>query len=167
MYVGLQPTALIMAEVSAIVNARPLVPVSTDPDSPLILSPATLLTQKVGALPPPLGEFGERDLYGKQWRQVQSLANTFWHRWRTEYLPTLQGRRKWQKEERNLRNGDIVILKDEQVTRNEWPMGIIIKTFPGTDGRVRKVEVKTAKDGSCKTFLRPVSQIVLLIPSET
>lgn len=30
--------------VSAIVNARPLVPVCTDPDSPLILIPATLLT---------------------------------------------------------------------------------------------------------------------------
>ncbi|XP_061878231.1 uncharacterized protein LOC133630642 [Entelurus aequoreus] len=30
----------------AIINARPLVPVSTDPDDPQILSPATLLTQK-------------------------------------------------------------------------------------------------------------------------
>lgn len=60
----------LMAEVSAILNACLLVPVSTDPDSPFILTPATLLTQKVSALPPPKGEFGEKDLYGKQWRQV-------------------------------------------------------------------------------------------------
>ncbi|KAJ7983853.1 hypothetical protein DPEC_G00370580 [Dallia pectoralis] len=38
--------ATLMAEVAAIINARPLIPVSTDPDDPLILTPATLLTQK-------------------------------------------------------------------------------------------------------------------------
>ncbi|XP_037393887.1 uncharacterized protein LOC119263246 [Pygocentrus nattereri] len=156
-----------MAEVSAILNARPLVPVSTDPDSPFILTPATLLTQKVGALPPPKGEFDKKDLYGKQWRQVQSLANTFWHRWRTEYLPTLQRRRKWEKEKRNLKEGDVVLLKNDQLQRNDWHMGIIIKTFPSADGRVRKVEIKTAKDGSSKTFLRPVSEVVLLLSPET
>ena len=36
----------LMAEVSAIVNARPLVPVSNDPDAPEGLTPATLLTHK-------------------------------------------------------------------------------------------------------------------------
>ena len=45
-----------MAEVTAIINARPLIAVSTDPDSPFILTPAMLLTQKVGA-PAPSGDF--------------------------------------------------------------------------------------------------------------
>ncbi|XP_061191763.1 uncharacterized protein LOC133200007 [Saccostrea echinata] len=35
-----------MAEVCAIINSRPLVPISTDQDSPFILTPAMLLTQK-------------------------------------------------------------------------------------------------------------------------
>lgn len=34
----------LMAEVMAIINVRPLVPVSTDPDASEILSPALLLT---------------------------------------------------------------------------------------------------------------------------
>ena len=34
------------AEASAIINSRPLVPVSTDPEYPFILTPYTLLTQK-------------------------------------------------------------------------------------------------------------------------
>ena len=59
--------------VSAIINARPLLPVSTDPD-PFILSPSMLLTQKSG-VPPPPGDFTEKDLHTKQWRQVQALAN--------------------------------------------------------------------------------------------
>lgn len=34
------------SDVSAIINARPIVPVSADPNDPFILTPATLLTQK-------------------------------------------------------------------------------------------------------------------------
>ncbi|VDI78171.1 Hypothetical predicted protein [Mytilus galloprovincialis] len=52
----------LMAEVSAIVNS--LVPVSTDPENPLILTPAMLLTQKTDYIftSDHLGEFDKRDL---------------------------------------------------------------------------------------------------------
>ncbi|KAK7891906.1 hypothetical protein WMY93_023869 [Mugilogobius chulae] len=70
----------LMMEVAAIINARPLVPVSNDPEAPSILSPAMILTQKVGVAPPP-GQFTNKDLYSKQWRQVQALADEFWRRW--------------------------------------------------------------------------------------
>ena len=36
-----------MAEVSTIENARPLVPIITDPENPRILSPVMLITQKM------------------------------------------------------------------------------------------------------------------------
>ncbi|KAI7804924.1 hypothetical protein IRJ41_023810 [Triplophysa rosa] len=66
----------LMAEVTAIINARPLIPVSNDPEDPFILSPSMLLTQKTG-VPPPPGDFTDKDLLTKQWRQVQALANKF------------------------------------------------------------------------------------------
>ena len=62
---------------SAIVNARPLVPVSTDPDSPVVLTPATLLTQKPQELRPPVGDFSAENLLSKQWKPIQHLANAF------------------------------------------------------------------------------------------
>ncbi len=102
----------LMAEVTAIINARPLLPVSADPEQPFILSPSV---QETG-VPPPPGDFSDKDLYTKQWRQVQALANQFWTRWSCEYLPCLQHRQKWTVPRRNLQVGDVVLLRDKQIS---------------------------------------------------
>lgn len=81
-----------------------------------------------------------------------------------EYLSLLQGRRKWQHQNPNLQVGDLVLLKDQQAQRIEWPMGLILKAVPSEDGKVRKVEVKVARQGTVKTFIRPVTELVLLLP---
>ena len=156
----------LMAEVMAIINARPLVPISTDPDSPAVLTPAMLLTQKVNAVCAPSGNFSSGQLFGKQWKHVQNLADTFWKRWKGEYLSTFQSRAKWTETRPNVEEGDVVLLKDSQVSRNEWPMGLIVKTFPSSDKKVRKVEVRIVQDGTVKVFLRPVSEVIVLL-SET
>lgn len=154
-----------MAEVAAIINSRPLVPVSSDPECSEVLTPAMILTQKHAAASPPPGEFGS--LHVKQWRQVQALADTFWYRWRTEYLPTLQSRRKWRTERPNLQVGDLVLLRNKDARRNEWPVGRITTIQQGLDSKVRKVELRIVKDGKDKIFQRPVSELVLLFsPNE-
>ena len=155
-----------MAEVSAIVNARPIVPVSSDPDSPTLLSPSMLLTQRKDHVTQPLGDWDERDLYKAQWRQVQALANQFWVRWRQEYLHTLQPRRKWHDDRPNVKQGDVVLLKDKNVLRNEWPVGIIEEAIPGRDGRVRKAVVRVLKEGKATTYTRPIIELVILLSSD-
>ncbi|XP_041432389.1 uncharacterized protein LOC121398035 [Xenopus laevis] len=155
-----------LAEVSAIMNARPLTTLSSDPEDLTILTPAMLLTQKTSTLSAPSGEFTEKDLYRRQWRQVQSLSNVFWDKWRKEYVSTLQSRRKWQTNKPNIRPGDVVLMKDHQSHRNEWPLGLITNTFPSKDGNVRKAEVKICKLGECKLFLRPTTELVLLFSPE-
>ena len=93
-----------MAEVCAIINSRPLVPVSTDPESPLILTPSMLLTQKTDCEfnANALGETSERNLYKTEWKRVQALSRIFWVRWRKEYLPLLQQRQKWTDVQRDM-----------------------------------------------------------------
>nr|XP_034959566.1 uncharacterized protein LOC118079487 [Zootoca vivipara] len=154
-----------MAEVAAIINARPLTPLSNDPEEPFLLTPATLLTQKIEVVSTPPGEFTNKDLHLRQWRQVQSLANTFWDRWKKQYISMLQSRSKWQTAKPNLNVGDIVLVKDCQSQRNEWPLACITKVFPSEDGRVRKVEIKVCKNQQTKLFLRPVSELILLLSS--
>jgi len=148
-----------MSEVTVIINARPLVPVSTDPEFPFILMPSLLLTQKAGILPTLQEDFSKKDMLRSQWKWVQALAETFWNRWRKEYLATLQSRCKWFHKHPNIKEGNIVLLKDKQVKRNEWPMGIIVKAVPSTDGVVRKVEVKTVQHGTTNTYRRPISEL--------
>ena len=73
--------ATFMAEVCAIVNCRPIVPVSSDGENPEILSLSMLLTQKV--VPP--SSFHQnlslKDIYQEEWKRVQILADHFWSRW--------------------------------------------------------------------------------------
>ncbi len=151
-----------LAELSAIVNNRPLVAVPNDPSAPEILTSAALLTQKTQPLLAAPGKFVPKDLYTKQWRQVQCLADRFWSRWKREYLSTLQCRRKWKDALPNLEVGDLVLLRCKESPRNNWPIGLISKTIKGSDGKVRRVEVSTAKNNSRQTYERPVSEVVLL-----
>lgn len=151
----------LMAEVAAIINARPLIPVSTDPDDPLILTPTTLLTQKVSLPSTPAGDW-VKDLHKSQWRRVQHLAQTFWDRWKKQYLASLQPRRKWKDPTPDLQPGSIVLLKDDQLRRNEWPLGLITEVFPSKDSKVCKVEVKVSRKDGTKVYQRPITEMVLL-----
>lgn len=153
----------LMAEVCAIVNARPIVPVSSDPECSTILTPSTLLTQRTGRETESFGTLDLKDMYTSQWKQVQVLADIFWNRWRREYLQTLQKRSKWRRERTSLRKGDVVLLKDASLARNDWPVGIIINDLPGEDNIVRKAEVRIMRDGKPAVFTRPITEMVPLI----
>ena len=104
-----------MLEAANIVNNTPLTEITPDPNVPFPLTPACLLTQKRDSDVPPLESFDEKDLlaYGtRRRRYVQALAEQFWSRWRTEYLQSLQSRRKWKTEQRSLKSGDLVLLSE-------------------------------------------------------
>ena len=162
-------------EAMAIVNCRPITIQSTNVDTNIktALYPNQLLTMKSKVVLPPPGEFSQEDTYSrKRWRIVQGLANMFWSRWRKEYLQSLQTRQKWTSTSPNIAKDDVVILKDDALHRNHWPLARVVETFPSKDGLVRKVKLQMANSNIDKkgkrmtspTFLeRPVHKLVLLI----
>lgn len=156
-------------------NSRPLsVDSISDPTSMEPLTPNHLLTMKSAAALPPPGNFVREDLYiAKRWRRVQYLTEVFWGRWKKEYLCALNHRQKWNTPRRNMRVGDVVLLKEDSA-RMQWPLAIVTEVKQDSDGLVRRVKIKIGstkldKNGKRKTELslleRPIQKLVLLLES--
>jgi hypothetical protein len=112
-------------------------------------------------LPPP-DAFQREDIYlRKRWRRVQYLSNLFWTRWKREFVQSLQQRDKWNTVNRNLRVGDIVLIKQE-TPRNEWPLARVLEVNKDQKGLVRSAKVKT----QTSTLQRPISKLVVLVENE-
>ena len=148
--------------VEGIVNGRPITKLSEDPRDERPLTPNHLLMLRGGPVLPP-GKFDQRDAYRRRWKQAQYLADVFWHRWLREYLPTLQERQKWMKPRPNLEIGDLVLMKQDNVPRNQWPLGLVTRTHKSDDGLVRCVDVRTATG----IYERPITKICVLESSST
>ncbi|XP_064647116.1 uncharacterized protein LOC135499969 [Lineus longissimus] len=152
----------LLAEAEAIMNGRPLCPVSEDPKDFEALTPNHFLVQrKLVGLPP--GVFVKEDgLLRKEWRKVQWAAELFWQRWLKEYLPSLQHRQKWRTTQRDVRVGDLVLLVEDGVKRGQWPLGRVTKVVCGQDNHVRSAFVKTKHT----ELHRPIVKMCLLEAAE-
>ena len=158
----------LMTEAENVINSRPLTVDSlSDPASPEPITPNHLLTLKSEVVLPPPGSFGQLDMYSKKmWRQVQYLANQFWIRWHGYYLSLLHKRQKWNAPQWDCREGDLVLLLDDGLPRNQWPLAQVTEVFPRKDGLVRKVQLSVVQDGKRKQLERPIHKLVLLLASE-
>lgn len=123
-----------------------------------------LITMKTRPLGPPPGDFLPTDLYAqRRWKRVQYLADQFWLRWRREYLQSLQPRKKWNQSQRDLVEGDIVLMKEGEY-RNDWPLGRVTKAVKSEDGKVRKAHITVVRDGQKRVMFRPIKELILLVP---
>ena len=150
----------VMCEAEKIVNDRPITPVSDDPKDPRPLTPNMLLLLESNSCLPP-GIFSKDEIYSRRWwRQAQYLANLFWKRWIKEYLPLLQPRSKWSTARRNVKVGDLVLVHvaEENCSRGNWPLGVVLEVNEGRDGLVRSAKVKVGS--SIK--VRPIVKLCLL-----
>ena len=152
-----------LTEAEAIVNSRPLTCVnltSSESSEPQPISPMQLLTLKSSVVLPPPGTFLREDVYSRRrWRRVQALADQFWRRWRADFLPTLQQRRRWTRAEPNVRVGDVALIMDDDAPRGQWPLGRVVETHESADGLVRKVTLRVRGN----VYDRPIHRLVRLI----
>jgi len=158
----------LMCEVECVLNNRPLTDVPDDPRN-VALTPNHLLLLNAGITFPP-GLFNKDESYVKRrWRQVQYLVEQFWSRWRREYLVLLQQRQKWFVETVPHKIGDLVLVVDLNMPRNQWPLGRIVAVETSKDGKVRSASVRISK---CINFMfkgfettvidRPIVKLILL-----
>nr|XP_033200056.1 uncharacterized protein LOC117162290 [Bombus vancouverensis nearcticus] len=96
----------LVIEIEAILNSRPLTPISSDPQDPSVLTPGHFL-----------------------------IGDT---------LTSLRERDFRDKGKHNIREGTVVILREDNVPSMQWPLGRVIKVHPGADGIIRTATVQTA-----------------------
>ena len=151
----------IFAQVEFIINNRPITKVSEDINDAGALTPNHFLTMSE-LQPTPSVVSHSGDQFRRRWRFVQHLLDHFWTRWTREYLPIVQHRQKWLNNRRQIREGDLVIVVNDIVHRNHWPLGLVVKVFKGRDNLVRSCQIKTKNS----LFTRPVQKLCLLEMSD-
>ncbi len=102
------------------------------------------------------------------------MANDFWTRWRKEFLKNLQTRQKWIRPRRDLQIGDVVIIKEDNLPRNQWPLARVCEVYQDPDNHVRKVKLLIAdrsldasgkRVGATSYLERPIQKLILLVES--
>lgn len=123
------------------------------------MTPNHILLLKGKPIMPP-GLSDRNDLYvRKRWKQIQYMAELFWKRWISEYLPLMQQRQKWTALRRNLIPGDLALVVDATASRGYWMMGKVLDVRSDVNGVVHSVRLQT------KTSILegPVMKLCLLL----
>lgn len=134
----------LLTGIEACLNSRPITPISTSPNDLLALTPSHFLIGETLLQPPEKNLINVPCNLLSRWQHLQKLRQYFWKRWSFEYLQQLQTRNKWFLKSENLKLGLVVVLIEENVPPLKWKLGLINELFPGKDGIVRVVSVKTA-----------------------
>lgn len=85
----------------------------------------------------------------RAWRKALSKIDIFRRQWSQEYLPSLRERDR-QKIEKGVvkespKEGDIVLIEEEDNPRSRWSTGVIKKLRKGRDGIVRSADLMSNK----------------------
>lgn len=162
----------ILCQIEACLNSRPLAALSDDPTNLTVITPGHFLIGEELIGIQDNREIPEKTYWHNRWEHLQFMVQHFWKRWKTDYLMQLVNRVKWNKQSRNLEVNDLVVLSEDNVKAGEWKIGRIIKTFPGSDNRVRSAIVRIGmgydKRNNIITaeYKRPITKLGLLLPRE-
>ncbi|XP_070070047.1 uncharacterized protein [Drosophila takahashii] len=110
----------LLTEIEAILNSRPIAPLSDDPNDGFALTPAHLL---IGG---PLLSAPEEHLQVSsatddasqlhsltRWQRITFLKQQFWRIWQRDFIHTLQKRTKFTQPQDNIRVGQLVIIHED------------------------------------------------------
>lgn len=133
----------VIIEIEAILNSRPLTPTSSDPNDLAALTPGHFLIGEPLTAQVDSRAVQSNNSLATRWKLVSQLKHEFWRRWSSEYLHQLQEKQKWKSSCENVKEGQMVVIKDDNLPVMSWPLGRILQTHEGNDGKVRVADVQT------------------------
>lgn len=145
----------VLARIEAVLNSRPISPISNNPSDFTALTPGHFLTGRP-LLARPQRPSNENPTMRHQF--MDRIAQHFWERFRKKVLSAMQIRPKWNSEQPNINKNDLVVTKDDRFPVNHWPLGRVIDVHPGSDGLIRVATVKT----QFSMLKRPIAKLTLV-----
>ncbi|CAK9805171.1 hypothetical protein ANTPLA_LOCUS4356 [Anthophora plagiata] len=146
-------------QIEAVLNSRPLTPLSSDPNDLNAITPGHFLIGESLMSIPDHDFTNVPDGRLSSWQHVQKLRQHFWNRWRKEYLQELVVRKKWHSgAPQQLHIGTMVVVQEDNLPPMQWPLGRIVAVHPGTDGIIRVVTVKTSR-GEYKRSVKRIAPL--------
>ncbi|XP_062585130.1 uncharacterized protein LOC134246786 [Saccostrea cucullata] len=131
----------VLFEVANCMNERPIGMKSNDPNEGTYLCPNDLLLGRASSRVPP-GSWTQKECFKYRWKFLQQVTDSFWRRWIRNFFPTLIIRQKWHTKTKNVQEEDNVLVYDSNAVRGQWRMAQVSCAKPGSDDRVRDVELR-------------------------
>lgn len=100
-------------------------------------------------------------------KYLKLLLSHFWNRWQKEYLTELRQFHQYavndksRQKESNVKEGDVVIVKEENTPRSTWRLGHVKELIKGQDDKVRGALVIAAgKQKKLTELKRPIQHLI-------
>ncbi|KAL0269066.1 UNVERIFIED_CONTAM: hypothetical protein PYX00_010801 [Menopon gallinae] len=138
----------ILCQIEGILNSRPLCPLPSSCDIEPLTPGHFLILRPPMSTPPSTNETPlTMDIKPSQkYKLTQQISFHFWVRWRKEYISELQRRIKWKTKadptQPPIKEGDLVILKDESTSVMKWPLAGVLLLHPRRDGIARVATIQ-------------------------
>ena len=154
-------------EIMNIINSRPLGVISgSDPECPIAITPNDLLLGR-SQNEVPQGSFNYKVSISRRFLYVQKIVDDWWNNWFSSVLPALVPCYKWLQRHRNVKIGDICLIRYKGI-RSTYRLGRVIEARPGEDGLVRKVKLqyKLPEETSFRIVERTIHGVAVIVPIE-
>ena len=118
----------VVTEIEGVLNTRPLCYIYDDSIN-TIITPSHLIYRRNLLTKIPSENDLNSNSYGKRFKDIQTLIKRFWKSWTSDYLTELRERHKniYKMKGREIKSGELVLIKDEVIPRNRWRIGKTIK----------------------------------------
>lgn len=134
----------VLIQIEAVLNSRPISPLSTDPDDLTPLTPGHFLIGRA------LYSIPETDLSNANnpdrlqvFQRSQFVMQCFWRRWQREVVPEMQRRCKWFSRLPELTKvGSVVILQENGIPPLHWKIGIVTEIHRSGDNVIRSASIR-------------------------
>lgn len=144
----------VLVEVEAILNSRPLSPLSDSPHDLVPLTPSHFLISRpklISSWPEPdITEVPTNRL--SLYRHLVQIKQHIWQRWSKEYIGELQQRTKWKSHYSDLKINSLVLVKDDNLPVMKWRLGRVESIQKGKDGVARVATLLTSTGRIKRSF---------------